>query len=146
VPLLEQVLEKNSKKVKLAFKNFPIRSHKFAATAAMAALVAQGHGKFWEFHDRLFENYDSLSNEKIREIARDLGLGEAKFEEGLKNPLLVSRIRRDIQDGKNAGVDGTPTIFINGRRLRNRSMEGFQKLIDKELGKLEKSKPGSAGN
>jgi protein-disulfide isomerase len=136
VPLLEQVLEKNPKKVKLAFKNYPIRRHKFAATAAKAALVAQGHGKFWEFHDRLFENYDRLSNEKIREIARNLGLDEAKFEEGLKNPLFVTRIRRDMQDGNNAGVSGTPTIFVNGRRLRNRSMEGFQKLIDKELRKL----------
>ena len=145
MPLLEQVLEKNPKKVKLAFKNFPIRSHKFAATAAMASLVAQSHGKFWEFHDRLFENYDSLSNEKIREIARDLGLDETKFEEGLKNPLFVKRIRRDIQDGNSAGVTGTPTVFVNGRRLRKRSVEGFQKLIDKELGKLEKAQPGSPG-
>jgi protein-disulfide isomerase len=135
VPLLEQVLEKNPKHVKLAFKNYPIRRHKFAAKAAMAALVAQGQGKFWEFHDRLFENYDRLSDEKMREIARELGLDEAKFEEGLKNPQLAARIRRDIQDGENAGVRGTPTIFVNGRRLRNRSMEGFQKLIDKELKK-----------
>jgi protein-disulfide isomerase len=132
------VLEKNPKKVKLAFKNYPLRRHKFAVAAAKAALVAQGHGKFWEFHDRLFENYNRLSNEKIREIARDLGLDEAKFEEELKNPLLAARIRRDLQDGDNAGVRGTPTIFVNGRRLRDRSVDGFQRLIDKALGKLNK--------
>ncbi|MCP4667072.1 MAG: thioredoxin domain-containing protein [Deltaproteobacteria bacterium] len=129
------MLEKNPKKVKLAIKNFPLRNHKFAVKAAMAALVAQGHGKFWEFHDRLFKNYDSLSHEKIKEIARELGLDEATFEKGLKNPGLMARIRRDMQDGRNAGVEGTPTIFVNGKRLRKRSMEGFQTLIDKELGK-----------
>ncbi len=146
MPLLEQVLEKNPKKVKLVIKNFPIRNHKFAIKAAKGALFAQGHGKFWAFHDRLFENYNSLGNEKIKEIARNLGLDEAKFEVGLKDPGLMARIRRDIQDGRNAGVRGTPAIFVNGRRLRKRSIEGFQKLIDKALGKLEKGKIGSTGN
>jgi protein-disulfide isomerase len=146
VPLLEQVLERNPNRVKVAFKNFPIRRHKFSATAAMAALVAQKYGKFWEFHDRLFENYNRLSDEKIREISQNLGLDEAEFEEGLRDSQLVARIRRDIQDGNDAGVTGTPTVFINGRLLRKRSLERFQKLIDKELGKLKKGKPGSAGN
>jgi protein-disulfide isomerase len=141
VPLLEQVLEKNPNKVKVAFKNFPIRRHEFSATAAMAALVAQNYGKFWEFHDLLFENYSLLSDEKIREIALKVGIDEEKFEEGLRNPQLVAKIRRDIQDGHYAGVNGTPTVFVNGRLLRKRTLERFQKLIDKALDKLEKDKP-----
>jgi protein-disulfide isomerase len=69
VPLLEQVLEKNPKTVKIVFKNFPIRSHKFAAQAAVAALAADRQGKFWEFHDELFNNYNRLNEEKVQEIA-----------------------------------------------------------------------------
>jgi protein-disulfide isomerase len=54
VPVLEQVLEKNPNQVKLVFKNFPLRNHKFAMEAAIAALAAEKQGKFWEFHDLLF--------------------------------------------------------------------------------------------
>ena len=122
-------------------KNFPIRSHKYAFKAAIAALAAGRQNKFWEFHDLLFENYSRLSNEKIREIALKVGIDEEKLEEGLRNPLLVAKIRRDIQDGNYAGVTGTPTVFVNGRLLRKRTLERFQKLIDKALDKLEKDKP-----
>ncbi|MDH3567988.1 MAG: thioredoxin domain-containing protein, partial [Desulfobacteraceae bacterium] len=73
VPLLEQVLENNPENVKIVFKNFPLRRHKYATKAAMAALAADGQGKFWAFHDRLFENYKQLSDQKINDIARDLG-------------------------------------------------------------------------
>jgi protein-disulfide isomerase len=140
VPLLEQVLEKNPDTVNVVFKNFPIRSHKFAAKAAMAALAAGEEGKFWEFHDMLFQNYNRLNDQKIDEIAVSLGLDQAKFAERKNAPEFREQIRKDSMQARMVGVRGTPTIFVNGRKLRNRSLEGFQTLIDQELQKAAKPK------
>lgn len=140
LPLLKQVLEKYPKEVRLVFKNFPLRNHIFARKAAIAALAANMQGKFWEFHDRLFSNYNRLSDQKIREIAHELALNEKEFEEQMKNPKILARIRQDIRDGADAGVRGIPTIFINGRLLQNRTLEGFQAVINKELEKVRKTK------
>jgi protein-disulfide isomerase len=139
VPLLEQVLENNPENVKIVFKNFPLRRHKYATKAAMAALAADGQGKFWAFHDRLFENYKQLSDQKIKDIARDLGFDMEKFEKQMKDPGILAQIRQDMLDGNQAGVRGTPTVFIGGRLLRNWSPKEFQMLIDKELGRTKQS-------
>lgn len=136
MPLLEQVLENNTGKVKLVFKNFPLQRHKYAMKAAEAVLAADARGKFWEFHDRLFLEYDKLSDQKIMEIAGSLGFNITDFEKEMKRPDVLAKIQKDILDGREAGVRGTPTVFINGRRLRHWSLEGFQILIDKELGKM----------
>jgi len=135
VPVLEQVLEKNPDKVKLVFKNFPLRNHKFAMEAATAALAAEKQGKFWEFHDLLFKDYNRLNEQKVKEIAQKLNLDMARFEKDRKDPGIRGLINRDLAEGNRAGVGGTPTIFINGRLLRNRSPAGFQELIDKALKK-----------
>ena len=135
MPVLEQVLEKNPNQVKLVFKNFPIRNHKFAMPAAVAALAAGKQGKFWEFHDLLFKDYNRLNEQKVNEIAQKLKLDIKKFEKDRKDPRIIELIRRDILEGNQAGVRGTPTIFINGRLLRNRSPAGFQELIEKALKK-----------
>lgn len=135
MPVLEQVLEKYPNEVKLVFKNFPIRSHKFAVKAATAALAADRYGKFWEFHDLLFKSYNKLNDQVIEGIALGLGLDQREFENTMKDPALMKIIRQDVIDGRNAGVRGTPTIFINGRRLQNRSLAGFQSIIDKLLQK-----------
>ena len=133
MPELEQVLEKYPNQVKLVFKNFPLRNHKFAMQAAIAALAAEKQGKFWEFHDLLFKDYNHLNEQKIREIAQQLNLDMEKFEKDRKNPQIMAMINRDLSEGNQAGVRGTPTVFINGRLLRNRSMAGFQELIEKAL-------------
>ena len=80
MPVLEQVFEQNPDKVKIVFKNFPIRGHAFAVKAAQAALAAYGQGMFWEFHDLLFKNYNVLSDEKIEEIRSQLGLDANQFK------------------------------------------------------------------
>jgi protein-disulfide isomerase len=133
VPELEQVLERYPKEVKLVFKNFPLRNHKFAMQAAIAALAAEKQGKFWEFHDLLFKNYNHLNEQQIGEIAQQLKLNMEKFDKDRKNPQIAAMINRDLAEGNQAGVRGTPTVFINGRLLRNRSMAGFQELIEKAL-------------
>ena len=137
MPLLDQVLEKNPQTVKIVFKNFPIRSHKFAVKAAVAALAADRQGQFWEFHDELFKNYKKLNEAKIQEIASKLKLDKTKFEKDRKDPLLLEQVQHDINAGINAGVNAVPTVFVNGRKLRKRSLQGFQELIDKELNALK---------
>ncbi len=138
MPLLKQVLEKYPKEVKLVSKNFPLAQHRFARKAAMAALAADRQGKFWEFHDLLFDNYNKLNDQKIREIAQQVGLDPERFERDLKDPRIEAMVNKDMQDGANAGVQGTPTVFINGRLLRNRSLAGFEAVIDRELQKTRK--------
>ena len=132
------MLKKYPDKVKLIFKNFPLRNHKFARKAAAAALAANRQGKFWEFQARLFKNFNRLSDKKIQEFASELSLNEEEFQKDMKAPKILAIISQDIQDGKRAGVRGTPTIFINGRLLRQRSLEGFRVIIEKELAKIRK--------
>lgn len=102
----------------------------------MAALAADEYGKFWKFHDQLFLEYNKLNDQKIREIAQNLGLNGEEFEKMMKNPKILAKIQQDILDGRQAGVTGTPTVFVNGRRLRDWSPNGFQVLIDKALEKM----------
>ena len=135
------MLEKYPRDVKVVFKNFPLSSHRFALKAAAAALAAERQGKFWEFHDRLFENYNRLNDQTIGQIASALNLDLVEFEKSMRDPAIEEKIRQDVYDGRQAGVNSTPSVFINGRRLRNRSLEGFQEAIEKELQRLGKKAP-----
>jgi len=117
--------------------------HAFALVAAAAAEVAGKTGKFWEFHDRLFQESDKLSNEKILDIAVELGFDRVAFEKQMKDPALLNRIQADIGDGGQADVQGVPKVFINGRQLKERTLDGFQKMIDAELERIAlQPKPG----
>jgi protein-disulfide isomerase len=138
LPLLNQVLEKYQGKVKLVFKNFPLSTHQFARKAASAALAAGKQGKFWELHDRLFQNYNRLNDQVVQEQAKELGLDLQKFDKDMADPQIMQVINQDMQDGAKAGVRGTPTLFVNGSLLRNTNLEGFQAAIDKELEKRGK--------
>jgi len=113
--------------------------------AAVAALAAGDQGKFWEFHDLLFKNYNKLNDQKIQEIAQTVGLNMEEYEKKKKDPATERKVSQDFSDGRQAGVRGTPAIFINGIRLRDRSLKGFQTAIDKQLQKLGKTatKPSS---
>jgi protein-disulfide isomerase len=133
VPLLEQLLEKYPTELRVVFKNFPIRSHKYAFTSAMAALAAGQQGKFWEFHDELFKNYNRLNDQKIQEIVKQLNLDQTKFNEDTKSPVEAARVRQDYEEGIRLGVRGTPTVFINGKKIKNRSMKNMEAAIEKEF-------------
>ena len=138
MPVIEQVLEKNPETVKVVFKHFPLKIHKYALKAALASLSAGKQKKFWPFHDRLFKDYNKLNDKKVRQIANDLGLDLEAFEEEWNDPTALRRVKQDVQEGIKAGVRGTPTIFVNGQKLNNRSLDGFQKAIDKALADLNK--------
>jgi protein-disulfide isomerase len=127
------VLEKYPGKVRLLFKNFPLRNHKLARPAAMAALAAENQGRFWEYHDKIFENYRNISEKLLSDTARDMGLNIDQFEKDRKDIKTSNIINRDLQEGNRIGVRGTPTIFINGKRLGQRSLTAFSTAIESEL-------------
>ena len=129
------MLDKYPKDVKLVTKHFPLQNHKFARQAAIAALAADKQGKYWEYHEKIFENLRALNDAKIQDIAKEVGLDMKQFNRDLKDPSIQTLINRDLNNGRQAGVRGTPTIFINGKLLRSRSLQGFQQMIEAALRK-----------
>lgn len=109
--------------------------HKMARPAAIAALAAGDQGKFWQYNDKLFENYKQLSDQNFLVFAEQVGLDVEAFKKSLGDPKHAKAIDKHTRDGAKAGVTGTPTIFVNGRRVQNRSLGGFKALIDAELKK-----------
>ena len=133
MPVLEQVFEQNPETVNIVFKNFPIRGHAFAVKAAQAALAAQSQGMFWEFHDLLFKNYNELSDAKIAEIRTTLSLDTDQFQTRINDPHVLAQINADAALGRKVGVHGTPTVFVNGRLLKDKSPNGFKIAVDQAL-------------
>jgi protein-disulfide isomerase len=127
-------------KVKLIFRNLPIHGE-VAARAAEAALCAHEQGQFWEYHDRLFA--DSLNRgrkaftpENLVALAVELGLDGEGFELCLDSRRYSSAVEEDIAEGKRLGVQGTPTFFINDRKIVGaQPYENFRRVIEEELGK-----------
>lgn len=131
---VNQVLAKYPKDVKLYFKQFPLDNHSQAALAAEAALAAQAQGKFWEMHDRLYANFRAINRDRILMWAKEIGLDLGRFQTDLLSHKYASRVVAEAKQGDQAGVGGTPTFFINGKRL-NASFElGIvAPLIEQEL-------------
>ncbi len=133
--VFSQLLAKYPKDVKLVIKQYPLRNHPTARQSALAALAANKQGKFWEFHSQLFANHDALSPQKLDEIARSFDLDMTKFKEDLMSQDVVSLIVRDVREGQKIGIGGTPTIFLNGKQIKDRTFRAMDKLIERELAK-----------
>ena len=123
--------------VRVVFKHFPLDSiHPQARPAAIATLAAHRQGKFWPYHDLLFENAKQLGPKGLRDWARVAELDMDRFEKDLKDPALAQAVQRDVIDGKRAGVRGTPAVYLNGRRILSQdftSVEGLTKIIQKTV-------------
>ena len=133
------MIEKYPQHVRLVFKNYPLRSHRFARQAAAAALAAHVQDKFWEFHDKLFENYRSINEEKIIEIRDALALKADDFDIMRLSPLVARQIKEDVRLGQEVGLRGTPSVYVNGRLQRSRSLDGLSASVEAELRRLNKS-------
>lgn len=131
-PLMEEVLEKNPETVKIVFKNMPLSFHQNAQPAALAALAANQQGKFWQMHDALFAA-GKLSADKINSIAQEVGLDMERFNKDRVGQVAQQALDKDLRDAQEAGVNSTPTIYVNGRKLQNRTLDEIQKMIDEEL-------------
>jgi protein-disulfide isomerase len=120
--------------VRYAVMNFPADYHQFAQMASEAALCAQEQGEFWSMHDALFENWDNLSLESFKKLAREIGLDGTIFDDCLDSGTMALQVEKDLADGISYGVNGTPVFFINGKILSGaRSFEEFDSAIQKAL-------------
>jgi protein-disulfide isomerase len=111
------VVQKFPKDVKLVFKQFPLEDHSQAALAAEASLAAQAQGKFWQLHDKMYANFRSINRARILVWATESGLDMARFKADLDSHKYAARVHAEEQEGEVAGVEGTPTFFIDGKRF-----------------------------
>ena len=121
--------------VNFVYKQFPLppTMHPNAMPAAKATAAAGKQGKFWEMHDIVFKNNRELGFDKLKEYAGQIGLDDARWEKDFNAPEIQQQIEKDMADGRAADVQGTPTFFIGGKRVSNRSVEGFKQMIDEAL-------------
>ncbi len=135
---VREVLSTYGKKVRFVYRDFPLPFHSQALPAAEAANCANAQGKFWEYHDKLFASED-LATDKLQALATEVGLDRGKFDDCLAKQQFKAAIDKDIADGNNAGVTGTPAFFINGRSLSGaQPLEKFKEVIDQELDRAKK--------
>lgn len=131
---LYAVLQAYPHDVRLVFKQFPLEIHSNAAVAAAASLAAQKQGQFWPMHDKLYVEFRRLGRANILGWAKDLGLDPVRFQADLDSPATQAIIQRDMHDGMRAGVQGTPTVFVNGKKYQGSlNLDAFRTVIDAEL-------------
>ena len=116
-PYLKKIVDDSNGKVKLVFKQYPLPGHPKAREAAKAAVAADRQGKFWEMHDRIFKNQAKLQAANFEDYASDLGLDVERFRVDVKSKEVEAKIEADRAEGKKAGVDSTPSIYVNDRRF-----------------------------
>jgi protein-disulfide isomerase len=117
--VVDQIKEKYSERVRFVFRQFPLPMHENARGAAEAALAANAQGKFWEFHDKLFQNQTQLTRSGLEGFAKDTGLNLAEFKKALDAKTYAADVDSDVKLGESVAVQGTPTMFINGARVAN---------------------------
>jgi protein-disulfide isomerase len=121
-------------KVHFVFLQFPLSFHQNAHGAAEAALAAHAQGKFWEFHDKLFANQKSLERPALEGYAKELGLNVADFKKALDDKTYAATVDAEQKLGEEVAVDGTPTMFLNGKRVKNPTdLTELSKEIDEAL-------------
>ena len=131
---IKAVLKAYPTQVRLVFKEFPLEFHSQADLAAAAAVAANKQGKFWAMHDAMFTHHDDLSRKAILALAKENGLDMNRFESDIDSSEVRETVVRDVKDGDRAGVEGTPTIFINGQRFNGPlALDSLKPVLDAEL-------------
>lgn len=135
LPKLEETYIKTGK-AKLIMRDFPLSFHQFAQKASEAAECADDQGKYWEYHNKLFDNQQALDIASLKKYAKDLSLDTAKFDSCLDTGKYTAEVQKDFQDGQKAGVSGTPSFFVNGNRIVGaQPFPAFEQIIEAELKK-----------
>ena len=128
---LKQLLDEYPQKIRLVYKHFPLGFHKNAQKAAEASECAGEQDKFWEYHDKLFENQNSYSVENFKKWAQGLGLKTSQFNSCLDSGKYAQKVLADAKEGQQKGVDGTPATFINGQLISGAlPYDTFKEAID----------------
>jgi protein-disulfide isomerase len=136
-PVLQKVLaEYPAGKIRFVVRNFPLTTiHENAYRAALAANAANAQGKFFEYTEILYRNQNALDSESLKKYAGESGLNLQQFELDLQSERVAEAVRKDMADGRSYGISGTPTIFVNGIKVRVITADGFREAIDKALKK-----------
>lgn len=122
-------------KVKMVYRDFPLSFHANAQKAAEAAECAGEQGKFWEMHDKLFDNGVDGGVPSFKQFAADIGLGTAEFNDCLDSGSMASEVQKDMDDGVALGIRGTPGFIINGQLVSGaQPFSVFKQVIDEALG------------
>lgn len=133
---VKQMTETYKDKVKYVFRDFPLSFHQDAFAAHVAANCAGEQGKYWEYNGKLFEQQKALKVESLKSYAQELELNTKTFNDCLDSNKYADEVKKDLEDGVKAGVNGTPAFFINGIPLSGaRPFSQFQEIIDDELKK-----------
>lgn len=120
--------------LRIAFKQRPLPFHKNARLAAKASIAAANQGKFWEYHDTLFEDQSKLNRDGLISVAKDLGLDADRFAKDLDAPETDAKVKADEAEADKLDVRGTPTFFVNGRMITGaQPIEKFEEVIKEEL-------------
>ncbi len=138
VPTLKQIKDEYKGKVRIAFRQYPLPFHKNAGPAAEASLAAHEQGKFWEMHDKMFENAKALDRASLDKYAGEVGLDMGKFKAAMDEGKFKSAVATDQKyaDSLGTGGFGTPTFFINGKKIAGAMpFDSFKSIIDEELKK-----------
>lgn len=131
--VVKSVIAKYGDNLRFVYRHYPLPSHEFAFAAAVAAEVAGKQGKFWEYHDKLFERQPEFSEGKLVGYARDLGLNIDVFKKDKDTDELRQKVLNDQADGNRAGINATPTFFVNGTKVDNYS--SLDQVVSGELSK-----------
>ena len=132
-PVLERIVSEFGDRVRLVVRDFPLSQHANARKAAEAAEAAREQGKYWEYVSVLFRNQSFLGIDKLRQYATELGLDRARFDASLDSGKFADKVQRDVLDGRRLGVNGTPTLYINGKRVADNSYESLKSSIESAL-------------
>jgi protein-disulfide isomerase len=138
-PTFKDLLKKYDGKVRVVHKDLPLEAiHPLARQAAEAGRCAGEQGKFWEYHDKLYGNSPKLSAEDLKGAAKEVGLNVTTFEQCFASGKYRGAVQKDINDGAQLGLTGTPTFFINGREMSGaQPLDAFTAIIDEELGQTK---------
>ena len=116
-PIIKEIQQELRDKLKFVFRNFPLtESHTDAFNAAVAAEAAALQNKFWEMHDIIYENQESLDGEDLVAYAKKIGVDVVRFQDDIKKDTITAKVQNDFESGVRSGVNGTPSFFINGEK------------------------------
>ena len=132
-PVLDRIISEFGNRVRLVVRDFPLSQHANAPKAAEAAEAAREQGKYWEYVGVLFRNQSALGVDKLKQYASELGLDRARFDASLNSGKFAEKVQRDVVDGRRLGINGTPTLYINGKRVPDNSYEGVKTAIESAL-------------
>jgi protein-disulfide isomerase len=123
-PIVKNIQETFGDKLRFVFRNFPLQNiHPLAVNAAVATLAVAKQDKYWEMHDMIFENQESLHGNSFSDFAQELGLNIKQFENDVLDEELSDKVYADFESGIESGVNGTPTFFINNIRYNRSPIE-----------------------